>query len=349
MATKPIDYMVAYYGEIAWRDLVVRWNGTGKTWKLFLAGQAQPLYEGTEQQYLFTGEPNNRYEFRVETVVDGQPYDFSVLTYTTALPAPINLRTADISDTAASLVWQESKGVDFYELANVANSYEVIDTTKTNTYAATKLKPNFRQSFAVRSVYKGQRSKWSNPITFFTLPTDNIEPGVYEFAPSSVYVWRAGRPGSTNPSWAPASNNWYHGDGFAWGDNNGIQSTYFFFGSPNPFNRLYGAVVTKCEVFVSRFTTGGEPGPVLSRLGLHALKEKPDGEPVPTGATVDAGELNRGEEAWIEVPTEWAKQLIIGAFAVGWYWGGCYERFQMAKNVDPATDPRIGMVRITVG
>lgn len=349
MATKPIDYMVAYYGEIAWKDIVVRWNGTGKQWRLFLVGQADPLYVGDQQQYIFTGEPSNRYEFRVETTVDGTLYDFSVLTFTTSLPAPINLRASEISDTAAVLTWAKSDGVDKYEIADVTNSYTVIDTTTSPSYTLTRLKPYTRQSYAARSVYKDDRSKWSTPITFFTQQSDNIEPGTYEFTPAATYTWRAGRPGSTNPSWAPAQSNWYHGDGFVWGDNNGVQTTYFFFGANNPFHRLYGAVVTKCEVFLSRYTTGGEPGPVLSKLGLHAHKEKPDGEPTPGPASIDAGELNRGDGVWIEVPTEWAKQLIIGAYATGWYWGNCFERFQMAQNVDNSVNPRIGMVRITVG
>ena len=50
------------------------------------------------------------------------------------------------------------------------------------------------------------------------------------------------------------------------------------------------------------------------------------------------------------MPIEWANQLIIGAFAKGWAWGGVPERYQMCKNT-PKVDgtPRIGDIRITVG
>jgi len=349
MSTKPIDYMVVYYGDVAWRDLVVRWNGTGTSWRLFEEGVSEPLYEGADQQYIFTGHPSTRYQFRVETTVDGEDYSSTVLTYTTTLPAPINLGTSDVTDATATLTWNAGDGVESYEIGDVSQSYAVVGASFDPTFTVTRLSPSSRCSYAVRNVYKGERSRWSRPITFFTHASSVVSAGVYDFAPSSTYVWRAGRVGSTNPSWAPTNSNWFHGDGFVWGDNHGVQSTYFFFGSPNPFNVLYGATVTKCEVFLSRYTTGGDPGPVLSRVGLHENTEKPDGEPTPTDASVDVGELNRGQSGWFEVPTEWAEQLIIGAFADGWYWGGCHERFEMAKNVNASVTPRLGMIRITVG
>jgi hypothetical protein len=351
MATLPIDYMVAYYGASAWKDLVVRWNGTGTNWTLYQVGVEKPLYTGTEQQYLFTGLPSTEYNFKVTTTVDGKDYDYTVLTYTTALPAPINMRTSSVFPTTAELIWNETDGVDFYEICNVRDSYAIIGQTedgKTVTYDLTGLAPTTLYSYAVRSVYKEQRSRWSNPATFFTPASDSVTPGVYEFAPLSAYTWRAGRAGSSDPSWAPAQSNWYHGDGLTWGDLNGVQSTYFFFGSNNPFNRLRGATVSKCEIYLSRGQFGGDPGPVLSRVGLHTYPEKPDSQPIPSGSSVDVGTLSRGEAAWFEVPTAWAEQLIIGAYATGWYWGGCQERFQEAKNVDSSVNPRIGMIRITV-
>ncbi len=349
MATLPIDYVVAYYGDTAWRDITVRWNGTGTQWSLYRIGQDAPLYEGTGQQYFYSGDPSTNYEFKVTTVVDGVGYEYSIYTQTTALPAPVGLRTTLVSDSAALLEWTVSSGVDSYEVGDVKDSYAVVAGILPPKFVAEGLDASTRYSYAVRSVYGQVRSRWSSPATFFTKQPDHVLPGTYEFAPQSTYTWRAGRAGSSDPSWGPTQSNWYHGDGYEWGDTNGVQSTYFFFGTPNPFNRLYGAVVTKCEVFVSRFTTGGDPGPVLSRMGLHRHVSKPDGPPTPTGALVDSGTLTRGEGAWIEMPTTWGDSLITGAYATGWYWGGCQERYQMALNSGAGKDPRIGAVRITVG
>ena len=351
MPTAPIDYLLAYYGTSSWKDLVVRWNGTGKTWTLYQIGVTEPLYTGTEQQYLFTGLPSTQYNFKVTTTVGGKEYDTSAMTYTTALPAPINLRTTLVGDTAAVLEWNATDGVDFYEIGNVRDSYKVIGSTKTGketTFVLSALAPTTLYSYSVRSVFKDDRSKWSSPITFFTLAPDHIDAGVYEFSPASTYTWRVGRPGSTDPSWASAQSDWVHGDGLVWGDLNGIQSTYFFFGAVNPFNRLYGAVVSKCEIYLSRGPYGGDPGPVLSRVGLHTYSEKPDSEPVPSGSSLDVGTISRGEGAWFEVPTSWADQLIIGAYATGWLWGGCQERYAVSQRVDGTTNPRLGQIRITV-
>lgn len=349
MSLLPIDYVVAYYGETAWRDITIRWNGTGTDWVLYRIGEDIPLYEGTGRQFFYVGDPSTNYEFKVTTVVDGKDYEYAIYTQTTALPAPVGVRPTAVSDSAAALSWTESSGVDSYEIGDVKDSYRTLGDTKSTSFTLTGLDASTRYSYAVRSVYKSLRSRWSSPATFFTRQPDHILPGAYEFAPQSTYTWRAGRPGSTDPSWGPAQANWYHGDGFEWGDPNGVQTTYFFFGTPNPFNRLYGAVVTKCEVYVSRFATGGDPGAVLSRIGLHRYVSKPDGQPSNTGASVDAGSLTRGEGMWVEVPTTWGDSLITGAYAVGWYWGDCLERFEMAKNVGSDITPRIGLVRITVG
>ena len=345
----PIKYLLAYYGKNSWTDLILRWNGAGTTWTLYQVGVDTPLYSGPGREFAFTGSPNSRYDFRIETTVDGKAYDKTILTYTTALSAPSNLQTVDISDTAVSLKWDAQDQVTTYDIADVSNSYKVIATVNTNTATLTGLAPSSRQSYAVRSHFQDQVSRWSAPLTFFTLPPDNITPGVYTFSSTTAYVWAAGRPGSTDPGWLPSQSDWYHGDGFEWNDNNGVQTTYFFFGSPNPFNNLRGAVVTKCEVFLQRFSAGGDPGPVLSRLNLHNYPNKPDAEPSAPSASVDAGTLARGESAWVEVPTEWAKQLIIGAFALGVSWGGVPDRYQLAKNTPPGSGTRIGDVRITVG
>lgn len=343
----PIKYLLAYYGTNSWTDLILRWNGSGTAWRLYKVGESTPLYEGTEREYQFAGAPSTRYDFRVETIVGGKPYDKSIMTYTTALPAPTGLTLVNVGDTGATLSWNKQSGVDTYEVCDVTNSYKVIHSGPETTLTIGSLTPSSRYSYAVRSKLPAETSRWSAPVTFFTLPPDSITPGVYEFSPTSIYTYAAGRPGSTDPRWLPAQSDWYHGDGYEWSDNNGVQTTFFFFDSPNPFNALKGAVVSKCEVYLSRYTAGGDPGPVLSRLALHTYANKPDGEPT-TRSQIDAGTLSRGEGAWVEVPNEWANQLIIGAFATGVAWGGVPERYQMAKNTPYGTSPRIGDIRITV-
>ena len=344
----PIKYLLAYYGPNSWTDLILRWNGAGTDWTLYLVGQADPLYKGTGREFAFTGVPSTQYDFRIETTVDGKPYSQTIMAYTTSLPAPVGLQTLNIGDTGVTLQWSPQSGVTVYELCDVTDSYKVIHSGPETTLTLGGLTPSTRYSYAVRSRLGTEVSRWSAPVTFFTLPPDSITPGTYKFSPNVTYTWAAGRPGSSNPEWLPAQSDWYHGDGYEWNDNNGVQTTYFFFGTPNPFSVLKGAVVSKCEVYISRYSAGGDPGPVLSRLALHTYANKPDGEPTPTNSQVDAGTLSRGEAMWVEVPTEWADQLIIGAFANGVAWGGVPGRYQMSKNVPYGTDPRIGDVRITV-
>ena len=347
----PIKYFLAYYGDRPWTDLILRWNGSGTTWKVTRNGFGV-IYTGSDRQITFTGDPNTKYEFTLETVVAGTSYTRQILTYTTNLLPPSGLEPVNIGDTAVSLQWAAQSGVESYDVADVTDSYKIVATVKNAKTTISGLKPSTRQSFSVRSVLSKPApilSRWSAPTTFFTNPPDNITPGEYTFQATSVYVWRAGRPGSTDPTWLPAQSDWYHGDGLEWGDSNGVQTTYFFFGTPNPFNTLMGAVVSKCEIFLDRSSANGDPGPVLSRLGLHNYPGKPDVEPDKPTATVDAGTLARGESAWVAVPTEWADQLIRGAFALGVTWGGVPERYQVARNAPYGVSPRIGDIRITVG
>jgi hypothetical protein len=344
----PIKYLLAYYGTDSWTDLVLRWNGSGTEWSLYRVGETTPLYTGTERQFGFIGEPSSRYDFRVETTVGATTYDKTIMTYTSSLPSPIGLEVASIGDTAVTLKWNAQSGTSVYEVCDVTDSYRVIHSGPDTSLTVSGLTPSARYSYSVRSKLAAETSRWSAPVTFFTLPPDSITPGVYSFSPISIYTWAAGRPGSTDPYWIPAQSDWFHGDGYEWNDNTGVQTTYFFYGSPNPFGMLRGAVVSKCEVFIDRYSAGGDPGPVLSRLALHTYQGKPDGEPFPTNSQVDAGTLSRGESAWVEVPTEWATQLIIGAFANGVAWGGVPERYQLSKNMPYGTSPRIGDIRVTV-
>ena len=345
----PIKYFLAYYGKDSWKDLILRWNGAGTNWTVTLEGVEQPIYSGTDRQITFTGAPNTAYVFTLTTTVSGSTYTKEILTYTTVLPAPVALELQSVSDTAASLAWSAQDGVQSYDVADVTDSFTVVKTVNAPPVVLTGLEPSTRCSFAVRSHLGENVSRWSSALTFFTKAPDNITPGEYVFDPSSAYVYANGRPGSTDPGWQPTQDNWYHGDGFEWSDSRGVLTTFFFFGTQNPFNRLSGAVVSRCEVFVNRFSAGGDPGPVLARLGLHRYSVKPDGEPLPLVATVDAGVFDRGDAQWVDVPVEWANQLIIGAFASGVAWGGVPERYMVSQRVDAGVTPRTGSVRITVG
>lgn len=345
----PIKYFLAYYGTDSWKDLILRWNGSGTEWTVTLEGQEAPVYSGPDRQVPFTGVPNTAYVFTLSTTVDGVEHTRSILTYTTVLPAPVSVALDAVSDTAASITWAAQEGVQSYDVADVTDSFKVVATVPAPPAVITGLEPSTRCSFAVRSHLGDVVSRWGSALTFFTKAPDSVTPGAYTFDPVSAYVYAAGRPGSFDPGWQPAQGDWYHGDGLEWGDSRGVLTTFFFFGTSNPFNLLAGSVVTRCQVYVDRFSAGGDPGPVLSRLGLHQYLVKPDGEPLPLAATVDAGVFDRGDAQWVDVPLEWANQLIIGAFASGVAWGGVPERYMVSRRADPGVTPRTGSVRITVG
>lgn len=345
----PIKYFLAYYGKDSWKDLILRWNGTGTQWVVTLEGQEEPVYSGPDRQVAFTGQPNTSYTLTLTTTVDGVQYQRTILTYTTLLPAPTDVVLQQVSDSAAAISWAAQDGVASYDVADVSDSFKVVVTVPKPPAVLTGLSPSTRCSFAVRGHLGQDVSRWSSPVTFFTRPPDKVAPGDYVFDPAAAYVYAAGRPGSADPGWQPAQGDWYHGDGLEWGDSRGPLTTYFFFGASNPFNALYSGVPTRCQVYVDRFSTGGDPGPVLSRLGLHGYPTKPDGEPLPLAATVDAGVFDRGDAQWVDVPLDWANQLIIGAFALGVAWGGVPERYMVSRRVDPGVSPRTGSVRITIG
>lgn len=346
----PIDYFVSYYGASSWKDVVLSWGGTAGNYTLYELGNATPLYSGTNTTYNVTTSPNTRGDYRLQATQDGIDYQLSVMTFTTALPAPVGFGAASVSSNSAVLNWNAVAGVSNYEVADVTEAYAVVQTLTTGatTWTPAGLDAATRYSYAVRSVYGDHKSKWSAPATFFTDAPTVVEPGTYEITPTSIYVWTTGRAGTTDPEWLPSSSHWFSGDGTTWGVNTGTNTTYFFFGSPNQFTSLAGGTVTKVEVYLDRNGPGGDPGLVLSRWNLHRYTDKPSAEPSDPTASVDTGQFARGQNGWIELPTAWGEQLIAGTYASGISWGGTPERFQAALNTDYAISPRTGNLRITV-
>lgn len=346
----PIDYFVSYYGADSWKDVTITWGGSASTYTLYEVNNATPLYTGAGLSYTVATSPSTRGDYRLEASSGGINYQYSIMTYTTALPAPIGFGTSSIGINQALLTWTTVNAVNGYEIADVTESYEVVATIAGGgtTWNATSLNPSTRYSFAVRSVYGDHRSKWSSPVTFFTNAPATVTPGVYEFSAANIYVWTSGKAGSSDPQWLPASSHWYAGDGTTWGVNTGTNTTYFFYGSPNQFGSISGGTVTKLEIYLDRNGPGGDPGIVLSRWNLHRYANKPGAEPTELIGSTDIGQFARGQAGWIELPTAWGEQLVAGTYASGVAWGGTPERFQSALNTDYAVSPRTGNLKITV-
>lgn len=344
MATSPIDYFTAVYGTPPWTNLELTWDGTGEEYTLFLVGNDISLVNGTAKSHTFVGMPDTRYDFLLQTATVTGGRALTISAYTAPLPPPSGLEAPATTDDSITLSWLPIDGAA-YEIADVANSYAIIDTTAATSVTIASLAANTRYSYAIRTVFEGVRSKWSRPITATTGIGATVTPGVYTFSPVTAGVWIAGRAGSSVPGWRPSSDDYQHGDGWAWGETSGVQSTYFFYGAPNPFLPILGGDFTKFEVYLARTIDSGDPGAVLSHWFLHGYSSKPTGEPTANDSVADAGLFTRAQEGWVELPTSWAYSLTENGTQKGLGWGGVDGRFQVA----PSTEPLTGTLRITVG
>ncbi len=340
-----INGFTARPGAVPWLEVIPMWAGDATEFRLYVNNVL--VYTGLDLEFSVTMIPGARYDLRLEGDLTGDTSTAVLVAWAKELPAPSGLAASAITDTEAHLAWNAVSGATLYEICDVANSYTFLDDTAALFYDFTGLAEGTRKSYAVRTVIGSVRSRWSAPVTFTTLPQATVTAGAYDFGASSIGCWMAGVDGVTTPAWRAATDNWFHGEGTVWGDNAGVQSTWFFFGAINPFDALAGGTVTKVEVYLTRADYGGDPAAVLSRLALHDYTTQPGGAPVNNGTEYDIGELSRGEVGWFEVPTAWGDALIAGT-AAGIAWGGTSERYQIARYVDDSANPRMGDVRITV-
>lgn len=348
MATEPIDYFTATAGTPAWTTLQLSWDGTESEYALFQVGNTVSLNVGPETTYTFTGVPDSRYDFRLETDTILGTRAQTLTAYTATLPAPSAPTVSSYDHQSITLSWQAVIGATDYEVADVSNGYAIVASTTNTSTTISGLSANTRYSYAVRTVLNGVYSKWTRPVSQFTAVSPNITAGTYTFTPSAVGVWQDGIAGLSDPEWQSSASNYSHGNGWVWGDSRGNQTTYFFYGSPNPFVEIVGATPTRFQIYVERVSDDGAPTVVLSHWALHGYASKPAGEPVLSETVYDSGELARGQGAWIDLPTEWASVLITNGTHKGIAWGDVTGRYQVAPNSANVSGTATGTLRITV-
>lgn len=342
-----LDSFLATYGTDPWTDITLRWSGTATEFRLYQVGNPTALYTGTLTDYDFTGLPDTRYDFRLEAELASVVSVSLITVFTRAIPAPLNLTADAVVEDGATLNWEPVSGATKYEVADVQDDYTIIDDPATETLDITGMATRTLASYAVRTVIGAAHSRWSAAVTFTTLPSATVTPGVYTFPPDAIACFGAGKAGSTSPAWLPATDDWYHGEGTVWGNNNGVLSTWFFFGAVNPFSILLGGTVTNCEIYLARASYGGDPAAVLSRWALHAHTAQPVGAPSENGTSTDVGSFARGDTGWVTLPNAWGTALIAGTVK-GAVWGGVAERYQISQYTDATADPRVGTIRLTV-
>jgi len=348
MATNPIDYFAASTGTPPWTTLQLIWDGTESQYTLFQAGNPVSLNVGPETSYTFTGQPDSRYDFRLETSTLLGLRAQTLTAYTAALPAPSGLQVLAADSTSITLTWQAVIGATGYEVASAADAYQVISSGTSTEVTIGDLSANTRYSFAVRTVLDDTKSKWTRPVAQFTSVTPNVTAGIYEFVPASAAVWQSGIPELSEPEWQPTANDYRHGNGWVWGSSLGRETTYFFYGAPNPFLSLVGATPTRLQVYLERTADSGSPSVTLSRWALHGYATKPSGEPTLSETVYDSGEFARGQSGWVDLPTEWASVLLVNSTHKGIAWGGVDARYQVAPNASNVDGTVTGTLRITV-
>jgi hypothetical protein len=144
------------------------WNGEADSWNL-----QYKLYDGTTwtavnglttASYIIEGlDPETRYIFRVQAVVDGKPslWATSSSFYTTAsIPKPTGVSCTAFTTTTATLGWKENGSATQWQICLDGDEANLINTTN-NSYVVTNLTLGVKHSAKIRAISGSDYSGWS--------------------------------------------------------------------------------------------------------------------------------------------------------------------------------------------
>lgn len=144
------------------------WSGEADSWNL-----QYKLYDGktwtavnglTTAHYTIEGlDPETRYIFRVQAVVDGKPslWATSSSFYTTAsIPKPTGASCTAFTTTTATLSWTENGSATQWQICLDGDEANLINTTN-NSYVVTNLTPGEKHSAKIRAIGGSDYSGWS--------------------------------------------------------------------------------------------------------------------------------------------------------------------------------------------
>lgn len=161
------------------------WNGEADSWNL-----QYKLYDGTTwtavnglttTHYTIEGlDPETRYIFRVQAVVDGRPslWATSNSFYTTAsIPKPTGVSCTAFTTTTATLKWTENGSATQWQICLDGDEENLVNTTN-NSYVVTNLTPGEKHSAKIRAISGSDYSGWSQTTAVETTTNTVIGSGL---------------------------------------------------------------------------------------------------------------------------------------------------------------------------
>ena len=330
------------------------------------------LYTGTGTTYTHSSlSPETTYTYYLEAngpispTVDGTVTSI-ITAKTLAVPAPTGLARSSLDHDSVVLSWNAVSGATSYTLVNSKTGANVA-TGITTTSSTRTLTPSTSYSFAVRAVIGSAVSASSTAITFTSSAKPGPDAGLYTFKTKSASTYQSGETGGQAAGWRPTTDDYYHGNGNAYGSSRGDQTTFFFYYSSatgtNPFAALKDGTCTKMEVYIQRGPSGsGSSAATVSRWRIHTYNTRPSGTPAfenyiggggtygGSTAPINNDGLSYGEGQWVEIPssirTTWFNAFVAGTMS-GIAWGGSTSAYMSAIRNLSAQTPS-GTVRITI-
>jgi hypothetical protein len=330
------------------------------------------LYTGTGDTYTHSSlSPETSYEYYlyangpISPLVNGT-ISSSITAKTSAIPAPTGLTQSSLDHDSVVLSWTAVSGASSYTIINSKTGTDVATGITTASRTLT-LTPSTAYSFAVKAVIGSAISPASTSITFTSSAKPGPNAGLYTFKTKSAYTYQSGKTGGQAAGWRPVTDDYYHGNGNAYGSSRGDQTTFFFYYSSatgtNPFAALKDGTCSKMEVYIQRGPSGiGSSAAAVSRWRIHTYNTKPSGTPAfenyiggggtygGSTAPINNDGLSFLEGQWVEIPssirTTWFNALVAGTMS-GVAWGGSTTAYMSAVRNLSAQTPN-GTVRITI-
>jgi hypothetical protein len=264
------------------------------------------------------------------------------------VPAPTALTVGAITTSSVALSWAPVPGATKYE---TLQGGVVKGSPVSPAGTVTGLSPSTTYSFTSRAIctptgYVGAvptTGPQSTAKTAKTAAPAETGPanGVYRIEPTANATW------TVENGWRPTSDDLYHG---TYSSTNGAQRAFFFFGSALAAlfpDGLGTKTVTKFEVYIKRFSSGGSSAGQDCHWAMHKYTSKPSGTPAVFGS-LDAGNLAWGDGEWITLSDTWGAYLVDHDVYKGFAWGGVAGRYMSCDSSLGLSTPN-GTIRITIG
>lgn len=316
---------------------LLEWTGTDVvTWKLTTeAGTV--LQQGSGTSRSVSGLPGEQVTWLL-TGTDAQSgFETTEITYVfPALPTPYGLSVRSTSVTSGSgsavLEWGAVPGATSYEVANTSAGYAVVKTSATATATVTGMSVGRDYTYAVRARYSTAASPWSLPIrTAAHPPATLLGSGTTILQPLAASCW-------DGSAWDGGDEVQVGGDEYE-----GTGWLYAAYGEQT-LRDLAQVRVVAASLYVPR--TLAWQWPVMPVLSMHTNAALGAGAPSEAHASIMLEELDRGEDAWIDIPSSWVEAMLADTEVHGLVLGGTMQQPMMVRAKPDSSEQATMSLRI---